>query len=86
MKINYKWKKQLLICVAIFLIMLLIGYFIKFPFLIALGIMIVGISALIAERAMRCPECKTSVFKEVMERGAKEITCPKCAAKISIEE
>ena len=85
MKINYKWKKQLLICVLIFLALLLVGYFVKFAFLIALGIIVVGISAVIAERGLRCPACKTSVFKEAMERGVKEFDCPKCGKKISME-
>lgn len=85
MKIDYKWKKQLLICVAVFLVLAIVGYVTKFGFLIAIGIIIVGISAVIAERVMRCPECKTSVFKEVMERGAKKIKCPKCEAEITIE-
>lgn len=85
MKISYAWKKQLLICIVIFLALAIVGYLIKFAFLIAIGIIIVGISAVIAERAMRCPECKTSVFKEVMERGARKIKCPKCEAEITLE-
>lgn len=85
MRINYKWKKQLLICVLIFLALLLVGYFMKFAFLIALGIIVVGISAVIAERGLRCPECKASVFKEAMERGVIEFDCPKCGKKISME-
>ena len=85
MKINYKWKKQLLICIAIFLPLLLVGYFLKIGLLVILGIILVGISAVIAERGLRCPECKTSVFKEAMERGIKEFDCPKCKKRITIE-
>lgn len=85
MKLDYKWKKQLLICVAIFLVMLLVGYFFKIGLLVVLGIILVCISAVIAERGLRCPSCKTSLFKEAMERGAKEITCEKCGEKISLE-
>lgn len=85
MKINYKWKKQLTVCIPIFLVLLLVGYFFKLGFLIFIGIILVGISALIAERTLRCPECRESLFKQAMERGAKEIECPKCGTHITLE-
>lgn len=85
MKIDYKWKKQLLVCVAIFLVMLLVGYVLKIGLLAVLGIILICISAVIAERGLRCPSCKTSLFKEAMNRGAKEITCEKCGKTIGLE-
>lgn len=85
MKIKYKWKKQLLICVAIFLAMLLVGYVLKIGILVVLGIILVCISAVVAERGLRCPDCKTSVFKEAMERGVKDFKCPKCGKEIRME-
>lgn len=85
MKIKHIWKKQLLICVAVFLVLFLVGYFLKKGFLIAIGIIVVGISAVIAERGLRCPACKKSVFKRAMERGTVDFECPECGQQIHME-
>ena len=85
MKINYKWKKQLLICVAVFLVLLVVGYLLRSGIIVALGILVVCVSAVVAERGLRCPACKESLFKQAMERGAVDFTCPKCGEKIHME-
>ncbi|MGN0968205.1 MAG: hypothetical protein ACI4O3_02955 [Oscillospiraceae bacterium] len=85
MKVNRKWKKQLLICVMIFLILLAVGYLLHSGFIIALGIIVVCLSAVAAERGLRCPACKESLFKQAMERGAVDFECPKCGEKIHME-
>lgn len=58
MKLNKFWKKQLIICVAIFLPLLLIGYLLRSGVVIVLGIILVCLSAVVAERGLRCPACK----------------------------
>ena len=58
MNVNRKWKKQLLICVVIFLVLLAVGYLLRSGFIIVLGIIVVCISAVVAERGLRCPACK----------------------------
>lgn len=83
--LNYKWKKQLLICCAIFAVLFLLGYLLKFGFLIAIGIILLAVSAVIAERMLRCPECKKSVFKAAMERKVTDFECPECGTKIHME-
>ena len=85
MNVNRKWKKQLLICVVIFLVLLAVGYLLHNGFIIALGIIVVCLSAVVAERGLRCPACKESLFKQAMERGAVDFTCPKCGEKIHME-
>ena len=85
MKINYKWKKQLLICVAIFLVLLVVGYLLRSGIIVVLGIIVVCLSAVVAERGLRCPACKESLFKQAMERGAVDFTCPKCGEKIHMK-
>ncbi len=85
MNMNRKWKKQLLICVGIFLIMLLVGYILRNGLIIALGIILVCLSAVAAERGLRCPACKESLFKQAMERGAEDFTCPKCGEEIHMK-
>ena len=85
MNVSYKWKKQLLICVAIFLVLLVVGYLLRSGIMIVLGIIVVCLSAVVAERGLRCPACKESLFKQAMERGAVDITCPKCGGKIHME-
>ncbi len=85
MKLNKIWKKQLLICVAIFLVLLLAGYFLRIGVIIAIGIILVCLSAVVAERGLRCPACKESLFKQAMERGAVDFACPKCGEEIHME-
>ena len=85
MHVSYKWKKQLLICTAIFLVMLLAGYLLRSGIILALGILLVCSSAVVAERGLRCPACRESLFKQAMERGAADFTCPKCGEKIHME-
>ncbi len=85
MKINYKWKKQLLTCLLIFLILLALGDLFRQGVIIVVGIILICVSAVVAERGLRCPGCKTSLFKEAMERGVKEFECPKCGEKITME-
>lgn len=85
MKLNKLWKKQLMICIAIFLPLLLIGYLLRNGVVIVLGIILVGLSAVVAERGLRCPSCKESLFKQAMERGAEDFVCPKCGEKIHLE-
>lgn len=85
MNVNRKWKKQLLICVVIFLVLLAVGYLLRSGFIIVLGIIVVCVSAVVAERGLRCPACKESLFKQAMERGAVDFECPKCGEKIHME-
>lgn len=85
MKLNKFWKKQLIICVAIFLPLLLIGYLLRSGVVIVLGIILVCLSAVVAERGLRCPACKESVFKQAMERGATDFPCPKCGENLHME-
>ena len=85
MNVNRKWKKQLLICVVIFLVLLAVGYLLHNGFIIALGIIVVCLSAVVAERGLRFPACKKSVFKQAMERGAVNFECPECGEKIHME-
>jgi len=85
LNIDRKWKKQLLICILIFLILLAVGYLLEIGGIIAIGIIIVGVSAVIAERKLRCPECRESLFKQAMERGAVDFKCPKCSKDIHME-
>lgn len=85
MNVSRKWKKQLLICVVIFLVLLAVGYLLHSGFIIALGIIVVCVSAVVAERGLRCPACKESLFKQAMERGAVDFICPKCGEKIHME-
>ncbi len=85
MHISYKWKKQLLICIAVFLVMLLAGYLLHSGIILVLGIILVCLSAVAAERGLRCPACRESLFKQAMERGATDFTCPKCGEKIHME-
>lgn len=86
MKIQYKWKKRLLICVAIFLALVCLGYLLKQGVLLVVGFLILAVGCVVAERGLRCPGCKASVFKEAMERGAEEFTCPQCGEKIRLEK
>jgi rRNA maturation endonuclease Nob1 len=85
MKINRIWKKQLLICVVLFLALLLVGYVLRKGAVVFIGIILIGLSAGVAEFGLRCPACKESLFKQAMERGVKEFSCPKCGEKINLE-
>ncbi len=85
MKIERKWKTQLLYCVAFFFAMLVVGYLLKNGVILLLGMGVMGVSAVIAERFLRCPACRESLFKQAMERGAKEFQCPKCGETITLE-
>jgi peptide subunit release factor 1 (eRF1) len=85
MKLRGIWKKQLLICAALFLALLLVGYVLRIGALVFVGILLIGASAAAAERGLRCPACRESVFKQAMERGAKEFPCPKCGEKLHME-
>jgi uncharacterized membrane protein YphA (DoxX/SURF4 family) len=85
MRVKRIWKTQLLLCAVIFLAALLVGYVTRVGAVVFSGILLIGLSAAAAERGLRCPACKVSVFKQAMERGAAEFSCPKCAEKLHLE-
>lgn len=85
MHINKIWKKQLLGCIVFFFAMLVVGYLLKNGVILLLGMGVMGVSAVIAEWFLRCPACRESLFKQAMERGAKEFSCPKCGQTITLE-
>ena len=76
-KLNSIWKKQLLCCVAVFFAGLLAGY------LLHNGGAVLCVSAVAAERGLRCPSCGESVFKQAMERTSEGgFACPKCKKRM----
>ncbi len=85
MKMKRKWKRQLMYCVGFFFIMLALGYLLHKGIIIILGAAVMCASAGAAERGLRCPNCKESLFKQALERGAEEIQCPKCGKTIILE-
>ena len=81
-KLNSIWKKQLLCCVAVFFAGLLAGY-LHTGVPVILGGAVLCVSAVAAERGLRCPSCGESVFKQAMERTSEGgFACPKCKKRM----
>lgn len=85
MHVNKLWKKQLLGCIAFFFVMLALGVLLHRGLLVILGAIVMCLSAVVTERGTLCPNCRESLFKEVMTPGAREIECPACKKSIAIE-
>lgn len=82
-KLNSIWKKQLLCCVAVFFAGLLAGYLLHNGVPVILGGAVLCVSAVAAERGLRCPSCGESVFKQAMERTSEDgFACPKCKKRM----
>ncbi len=85
MKLAKKWKQMLLYCVLFFFILLAVGYALHNGVVVVVGGIVMCLSAVVAERGLRCPACHESVFKQAMERGANTFICPKCGQEIELE-
>ena len=85
MSINKLWKKQLLACIGFFFVMLALGVLLHRGVLIILGAIVMCLSAVVTERGPLCPNCRESLFKEVMKPGAHGIECPECKTAITLE-
>lgn len=85
MSVNKIWKKQLLGCIGFFFVLLALGVLFHRGVLIIAGAIIMCFSAVLTERGTLCPNCHESLFKEVMEPGAREIECPECKASVTLK-
>lgn len=85
MSIRKIWKKQLLACIGFFCVMLALGVVLHRGLFVIFGAIVMSLSAVIAERGTLCPNCRESLFKEVMKPGAHRIECPECKTAITLE-